>query len=408
MAERSHRRSSASSTSHTSQNRLSRSSNPDVFSDEYALGSLHPTGGFQPVTSIYDTDNLHLGEGHSQDVAPPEAPFQQGVDHALPLSRKASASRRRSMKEQQPLMQSRHDVTRQFPFQDRRTTVLSDGTAASTLYRSVSQASTSTIARSQSPYQGATGPSQPYGMYPQDIGFSRTPSTVTTSTVRPRERSYAGPSGPTQPYSMYPQNTVPEDEIGPATRLEPPMPIGFPGRSQDYRRRLGPDAEDADDLVGPDGYTEQLPPYTRYPDDIPPKEGAPGPASILSAERGESGRSEETLMNPFRSRESLPHSAEAPPQHLAQLHSSTDVTAVASSDPSQQDQGGNFKERVKEQGKRRICYGKVPFWVVAVIALLMIAVLAGTIGGVVGNARGEQHAVPTPPPRHLPTQTPAA
>ena len=29
--------------------------------------------------------------------------------------------------------------------------------------------------------------------------------------------------------------------------------------------------EDADDLIGPDGYTEQLPPYTRYANGIPPK-----------------------------------------------------------------------------------------------------------------------------------------
>lgn len=32
-----------------------------------------------------------------------------------------------------------------------------------------------------------------------------------------------------------------------------------------YRRQLGPDGEEAGDLIGPLGHTEELPPYTRYP-----------------------------------------------------------------------------------------------------------------------------------------------
>jgi hypothetical protein len=43
--------------------------------------------------------------------------------------------------------------------------------------------------------------------------------------------------------------------------------------------------EDVANLTGPDGQTEQLPPYTRYPDGIGSKTGFPGPASILSGER---------------------------------------------------------------------------------------------------------------------------
>ncbi|KAL8812024.1 MAG: hypothetical protein Q9200_001356 [Gallowayella weberi] len=409
MAERRHRRSSASSTSQNYQHPLSPSSNPDVFSDEYALDSLPPSESFRPRLSIQDTE--YAPTQQTQNPAHPEPPVEYDIDPTSSPLQKKSASRRCSVNEQHPSSSLRHDGPRQFPtHHPGPATVLSNDTESSTLYRSTSGASTATIARTQSPYQGATGPSQPYGIYPQNTTFSRTPSMATTSTVRPRERSYAGPSGPTQPYSMYPQNTAPEDEISPISSLDHPMPIGFPGRPQDYRRRLGPDVEDADDLVDPDGYTEQLPPYTRYPDDIPPKEGAPGPASVLSAEHGESGRSEEIVINPFRSRDSLPQSASPPgaAQLMAQDHSSTDVTAVASTASSQQDQGGNFKERVREGGSKGICCGKLPFWVVAVVILLMIAVLAGTIGGVVGNARGEQHAAPTPAPRYHSSQTPAA
>ncbi|KAL8732889.1 MAG: hypothetical protein Q9166_002490 [cf. Caloplaca sp. 2 TL-2023] len=401
MTER-RRRSSASSISQVEQDRHSQSSNPNVFSDEYALDYLAPSDGFRPQ-GIDDSpavrDNQHLE--HT------ETPSQQSSDHTQISPGTGFVSRKPGVNERPSSILFRHDGARHVLSCGRATT-LSDETPTSTLYRSASQASTFTMPRTQSPYQGATGPSQPYGMYLQDIGFSRTPSMATTSTVRPQERSYAGPSGPAQPYGMYPQYTVPEDDIGPVQGLHPPLPVGFPGRSQDYRRRLGPGAEDVDDLVGPDGYTEQLPPYTRYPYDIPPKEGAPGPASILSAERGESGRSEETLMNPFQSREALPQSRDSIPQHTEQHHSSTGVTAVASTGSSQQDQGGNFKERVKEKGKKRTCYGKVPFWAVAVLVLLMIAVLAGTIGGVVGNAQGEKHTTPTPPPGHRRPPSPAA
>lgn len=45
----------------------------------------------------------------------------------------------------------------------------------------------------------------------------------------------------------------------------------------------------------------------------------------------------------------------------------------------------------------------IPLWLVAIIVLLIIAVLAGTLGGVVGHARGEQQAVPTPPPKLHPS-----
>ncbi|KAL8849746.1 MAG: hypothetical protein Q9221_005290 [Calogaya cf. arnoldii] len=395
MADR--RRSSASSNSHTFQQRFSRSSNPDVFSDEYALDSLQPSNGFRPQRPIDVLDDP-TARDHPSPVQPDDPP-RQHVDSTQTLQAKESGSRRHDANERSSPLLSSQDSTRQIPPHSGRATSLSDETPSSALYRSTSRASTFTLSRTQSPYQGATGPSQPYAMYPQDVGFSRTPSMATTSTVRPRERSFTGPSGPTQPYGMYSQNTVPEDDVGQFQSLQPPAPVGFPGRSQEYRRRLGPDAEDVDDLIGPDGYTEQLPPYTRYPDDIPPKEGALGPASVHGAEGGGPRHTQQIVMNPFQSRESLQGPRDSIPQHTEQHQTPDDATAVAGSDSPQHDEGGNFKERVKEHGKRRICCGKVPYWVVAVLVLLLIAVLAGTIGGVVGNARGEQHAVPTPPPK---------
>lgn len=66
---------------------------------------------------------------------------------------------------------------------------------------------------------------------------------------------------------MYPQSIAADAEtLG--GRLAPvPIQVGFPGMASSYQRRLGPDGELSSDIIGPDGHTEELPPYTRYPDE---------------------------------------------------------------------------------------------------------------------------------------------
>ncbi|KAK3692484.1 hypothetical protein B0T22DRAFT_475396 [Podospora appendiculata] len=120
---------------------------------------------------------------------------------------------------------------------------------------------------SDSPYQGPSGPSHPYQMYPQNVRLARTMSTATSSTAPVSEVSYAGPRGPTHPYGLYNQGTVADSAPLPVTSV----PLGFHGLPDQYRRRIGPDGEDVADIIGPDGHTEQLPPYTRYPDDALPQ-----------------------------------------------------------------------------------------------------------------------------------------
>ncbi|KAF3761336.1 hypothetical protein M406DRAFT_357696, partial [Cryphonectria parasitica EP155] len=103
-------------------------------------------------------------------------------------------------------------------------------------------------------------------MYSQDTRLARTMSVATTSTTptaRP-ESEYNGPTGPSHPYSMYPQNPVEETPRQPAV---PAIPVGFVNTPDPYQRRLGPEGEDMADIIGPDGHTEELPPYTRYPDE---------------------------------------------------------------------------------------------------------------------------------------------
>ncbi|OAA61160.1 hypothetical protein SPI_05184 [Niveomyces insectorum RCEF 264] len=131
----------------------------------------------------------------------------------------------------------------------------------------------------EEPYRGPSGPSFPYQLYTQDVRVARTADGSTTSTPAPSESPYSGPRGPTFPYTMYPQNTM----AGPSSVSVPGVPIvGFPGMPVNYQRRVGPDGEDVGDMIGPDGHTEQLPPYSRYPDDaytrkIAAVSSAPGP-----------------------------------------------------------------------------------------------------------------------------------
>ncbi|KAL9608209.1 MAG: hypothetical protein Q9167_006950 [Letrouitia subvulpina] len=387
------------------------SNNPNVFSDDFALETFEVSDGSPYPNQDSDSNRRVSHTAHVSEPSPRLGNLEGNIRSTFDTSRRDVGSQKRYGFDRHMSTSSRQDGMRHFSKRLGRASIASDGTAPS---RSMSIASSAMMPRTQSPYQGATGPSQPYGMYPQDIGVARTGSSTTTSTARVRERSYTGPSGPTQPYGSYPQNTVPEDEAGVEPAMNRPLPVGFPGRSQDYRRRLGPDAEDADDIIGPDGYTEQLPPYTRYPENLPLKAGALGPASIVGAERERSGSSSnETLVNPFHSRESVPQSLEQDPgmerSRVAQdpgmepfhLSNASSPHTVGSHtflpdnlrpEPLSKDKEETFSDRVREKGKRKICFGVIPVWLVAGLVLILVAVIAGIIGGVLGHARGERQA----------------
>ncbi|KAK4147527.1 uncharacterized protein C8A04DRAFT_9058 [Dichotomopilus funicola] len=113
------------------------------------------------------------------------------------------------------------------------------------------------------PYQGPSSASHPYHMYTQNVRPERTLSMTTSSTNPMSESSYRGPRGPSHPYGLYPQS----DNIEPGLGRTDAIPLGFRGLQPDpYQRRVGPEGEEVGDMIGPDGHTEQLPPYTRYPD----------------------------------------------------------------------------------------------------------------------------------------------
>ena len=304
------------------------------------------------------------------------------------------------------------------------------------------------IVRAESPYQGATGPSHPYAMYSQDTNMSRAPSTATTSTVQRPERSYSGPRGPTQPYAMFPQNTVSEDDQesfgAPNNAAGPAYPTGARPAPQPQHRRIGPDGEDLDDLIGPDGYAEQLPPYTRYPNDIPPKRDPDASSFTNASASAPVSNSNPALENPdsnlarisnpnfdfnFTSniQQDPPASTIHPPEILIHPHNTYDegrddrirptwspnavepaITTPRSnpfSDTSTQESAtvigsnlgsekGSLKQRAQRLPKKRICWGVLPCWLLAVLIVICLAILVGgIIGGVLAHNQGVKAGV---------------
>ena len=388
----SERQPSTSSSRPSQRSRTSfRSSNPDIFSDEFALepfeisNGLGSPGGFDNVTSptrLQDHTERSIAQQHLSDSI-------QG------FHRRSNGSQRYSGRNS---LSPRLDTASPLSFSPAGIAPASHSTnGVSTPHRSISSASTFTMPTTQSPYQGATGPSQPYSLYPQDIGISRTPSTATTSTVRIPERTYTGPVGPMQPYGMYPQNTVPEDEVSPLEGIAP-TPVGFPGLGQDYRRRFGPDGEEAADLVGPDGHTEQLPPYTRYPNDIATKGGPPAhaaaalpaaisPVSLVSplAAAGNHPEDSQDTLDPARSNSMEIRSPTVD-------DSSTQLNATPTGTATSLDEGGHFKESMTKKSKKRVCWDKIPIWAVVLLLLVVGILIGAVIGGVLGHKAGQEKA----------------
>ncbi|KAI1499501.1 hypothetical protein F5X99DRAFT_389676 [Biscogniauxia marginata] len=270
--------------------------------------------------------------------------------------------------------------------------------------------SVSTIMNVETPYDGPRGPSHPYQMYPQDVRLARTASLATTSTAPISERSYNGPRGPTHPYGMYPQNTVPEVDAtvmggGP---VQSDINVGFPGATDNYQRRIGPDGEDAADLIGPDGHTEQLPPYTRYPEETyqrkalgidPPQ---PVPAQPMLAIPGAGGIGLATRDPEFSSTEDLggavsPESRRSVRSFNSETsHHEINTAALAVTDE---------KKPLKnwQEAARRRVWGIVPCWalVLAIIVLLMMGVV---LGAVIGTLFGPHLRKGPPPPDDKPPQ----
>ncbi|KAI9850291.1 MAG: hypothetical protein M1838_005933 [Thelocarpon superellum] len=262
--------------------------------------------------------------------------------------------------------------------------------------KTVSVSSTSTIAPTHGPYQGPSGPSHPYGMYPQDIGLARTASVVTNTSVRPPSPVYAGPRGPQHPYGMYPQNPLPvivaaepsnaipatttPANAAPAAVLD--IPVGFPGLHRTFERRRGPEGEE-DGIVGPDGHTEQLPPYSKYPDnagrkgydpDLPEESTVAGAGAGAGIGTSHFAPTAEDTLAPLQSRQSM-----------RSMMSDSSRAHLTGPSPDAAERPLPSKEKWAERGKKRVCCGKVPIWAIVLVAVMFAGIILGLIIGRVLN-----------------------
>lgn len=380
------------STSKRSESRSSvRSSNPNVFSDDYVLEEYEPVADGRPPTSDQ--------AGSASMTVAPSPQRSASVRQALESPR---GSIRRSWLSQRSVGQG--STISRFEDESSRQSIVGLSRTVSSQHRSIHTVSSLGVPRAQSPYQGPTGPSQPYGMYSQDVSLGRSPSITTTSTIRPPERAYSGPGGPTQPYAMYSQNTVPEDDQEVAG-MAPPVP-GFASIAQPQPqaiRRLGPDGEDADDLIGPDGYAEQLPPYSRYANGIPPKHdsGAAtfinqppqlephGPQDMAQARALEHHTEPSEYYRP-EPREIVPASPGVTNPFDDSSAISTPTTATNSKPTFEK---SSFKESVRRKGNKRVCCGLLPCWALGFMIVILCAavLLGGVIGGIVAHHTSQKH-----------------
>ncbi|KAI5246253.1 hypothetical protein E4T42_06465 [Aureobasidium subglaciale] len=366
-----------------------RRSTDDVFDDEYAVDDFDEVAdGFAPGRVHSADDRWSL---HSEDPS-----IRSVHAHMSDAPHFATGPSRNSMHKPQDVRNpfssaeddddDNHDersaLHRSSSIQSSSTAQYAPGIA----HRLSSASSARTFARTASPLHGTIGPSHPYSMYPQDTNLARTPSVSTNaSTVRAGQSTSLLPQGPTHPYSMYPQNVSAHDDeadITASTRnhAQTVIPVGFPGRAHGFVARA-PGAEEQD-IIGVDGHSEQLPPYSEYPEDGAPKpivlpaQTATPPNTtqihlpLMQQQRQPESMSDQTTMHGFA--------------EMQQLNSSS------YSDPTPSEAKSWSEKSWKEKRKTRFC--GVPFWwiLLSLCVLAFIAIVLGAaVGGIFASARKE-------------------
>ncbi|GAB7363061.1 hypothetical protein MBLNU230_g3354t1 [Neophaeotheca triangularis] len=248
-------------TSHSGRGTPTRE-NPNVFDDEFEEDDFDGFGiadGFRPGD---DERDGAMGGQH-----PPVTSVLARYANTPLSAMDAQPPSRDSTRKVRPEEENNPFASPEDGPLDRSASMTSHGTSqfAPGITHRLSSASSHDYARGGSPFGAVDGPSHPYGMYAQGT-IPRSPSVATTVQQTSSERHSR--DGPTHPYALYPQgvDADADHEVSPQN----PVPVGFPGLGQSYQRRLGPDGEEQD-IIGADGHMEQLPPYSRYPEDGPSK-----------------------------------------------------------------------------------------------------------------------------------------
>ncbi|KAI5303276.1 hypothetical protein KEM56_007719, partial [Ascosphaera pollenicola] len=382
--------------------------NPNVFSDDYAIhGTNEPNNASQNPEAV-----RHDAGFATSNTIPLENPFDDSLASESVYPNNHLDQSRRSVDSLETIHNpQRHDL-------DTSSRVPpSPSIAPSESQRSISTVSRFSVPHAMSPYMGPTGPSHAYSMYPQDVGLARMNSTSTISTTRPTDRTSLRAMAPQHPYLMYPQNTVPEDML----EHDNVIPVGFPGRHM----VCPPAPNEVGDIVGPDGHTETLPPYSRYatadykgqvgidddashespaavgaevvpppPAHLAPVAAAAAPGSLVATNTsstdgtiaGGTVSAGETSRSPLASEH-------VPPAGAPVASTAAAGAAISAADPSGNFKEAGFRNKVKDVGRRKVCCG-IPIFMLVIIAivLLMCTAIGGVIGGVLGNRKGVSSA----------------
>lgn len=329
----------------------SNSSNPNVFSDDYAAENPNPfaSASSSPTDSIDSrSDRISLdhpvnSKSNPREYTPAGLPGNVvGMGQISGMS--GTSGTNSSTTPQRTVSTSSHSIA--------------------DTHRTLSTSSRFSFPRAPSPYNGPTAPSQPYGLYPQ---ATRASSIASEATLRPIDRPFVPGEGPEHPYGMYQQNTVPEEEDDSQLHI----PLGFPGLGQSSQAGSNSSGDEVGDIVGSDGHVEQLPPYSRYADNVIAK----GDMARIDPPTAAAGDSSPSSTTP-------PVPASSSNIELSNVGDSATSEEVAR------------KEGLTEQKrKRRMCFG-IPFWTFVIIVAIVIvaALLGGVIGGVVGTKKGTDRA----------------
>ena len=329
--------------------------------DEFALAAMGISDGYQP------TDETN----HSQAYLSPRSPL---LPNMVSSQRTVTPPPRPSSTSKPP----QRSFSLRFDGQMGHVSGSSSTAEGSSLGRSSSfsnrrsstiSTSSSVPVRSEEPYTGPTGPSHSYSAYDQQAGNFR--ASLATTVVR-SERSYHGPMAPVHPYGMYPQNIAPEPE---SESVQDTIPVGFPGRNNDYLRRTGPEGEEVGDMIGPDGHTEALPPYSQYPDEAFARKARL--AELRTNVEGAGGIGMATRNPEFESTSNLSRTST---QHTApSIAPSRDEPVSPTAEPAAEMSEKKPLKKWQERARKKVC-GVVPLWalVLAVTVLISFVLILAT------------------------------
>ncbi|RDA87847.1 hypothetical protein CP532_2970 [Ophiocordyceps camponoti-leonardi (nom. inval.)] len=216
-------------------------------------------------------------------------------------------------------------------------------------------------------YQGLTGPSHPYSMYPQEALDDAASSTAPNVAL----------TAPAHPYSLYTQTIGDGDAaVGQITM----------GSGNAYQRQTSAGGDGTGDLLGALAPVEELPPYTRYPEGPSARSTQETTSDAMRAAppilvSGAGGLGRATRDPEFSSAEDdLPAVSASHPVTPGETASQHEINTAARDFSEKTAPLTTWQRRAKKK-----LWGIVPCWAIAllVVGIIIVGVVLGTVIGTV-------------------------